>query len=479
MCYTISMPSAKEIFESQRKLAEMKSALSALQNELYEYANKGQGGTLCDPLEISENSPQVIELKAAVAKAESAMTASHDEIGGKVYRVPAENYSNFENKVAKLNRRAVKLGCPEITYYIGETEEEIRKVTGPGGVQAKRLFVWNYVVLSGSTPMVPGYQFIAALDHTVQSQPGDPVIIKQVPGIEEELDLSDYRHADARCEHCGKLRSRNTTYLVEERNTGKVSKVGSSCLKDFTGANDPHRVAKFLEVLIEFEEETNEEGEDYSHGRQAEEVLTFLTHVAACIRARGWTPKSYGGYPTVNQAEDNIWQYGKTDKKGNPIYVALEDKDTETAKAAIEWAKGLEGQNDFEHNLKTMAGLEYMPKKGKGIVAYIVQGYVKDDTKCREREAEERRKADAEPVKEGRQTITGAVIKVYDKEYGYDIVHKMTVIDDRGFTVNGSVPSNIFPVEKGDRVNFSATIEPKEGDEHYGWYKRPTKASVI
>jgi hypothetical protein len=415
-------------------------------------------------------------------QAEAALEAQEKALGGKLYRIPAGNTSTFEKKVAKLNRKAAKLNCAEITYRVVETDEEERKVTGEGGVSEKRLYVWDYIVLDGSAPKVPGYRFLAALDHTIQEKEGDPVIIKQVPTIEEELDLSAYRTADSRCDHCQRIRSRNTTYLIEKEETGEIFKVGSSCLADFTGTNDPHRVASFLEYLVEFEEGLGEEGEDYSGSRPARLVHQYLTHVAACIRNYGWSPRSMSS-PTADTAWSNIYDYGKRDKRGNLIYVPLKDEDSEIATKAVEWAKSIKGNSDFDHNLRTMANLKYMPKKGDGIVAYIVQGYVKDETKRIEREAEEARKAEqqknAEPITEGRQEITGRVVNEYEREDQWGSHHKMTVLDDRGFTVNGTVPSSIWKVKKGDRVTFTATVKPKEGDDYYGWYKRPSKAEII
>ena len=50
------------------------------------------------------------------------------------------------------------------------------------------------------------------------------------------------------------------------------------------------------------------------------------------------------------------------------------------------------------------------------------------------------------------------------------------VQDDRGFKVWGSVPSKLENV-KGRSVSFSATVQPSEDDEKFGFFKRPTKAT--
>jgi hypothetical protein len=230
--------SAKEIYENQRKLAQLKGGLQSLEYGLYEEAARNPALGMTDQERVNGH-PDVIKGQREVATLTAEVDQAQEQIGGKVYRVPGENVYDLKKKIGKLNRKAAKLNCPEITYRVVETDEEERKIIAEGGVEEKRLFIWDYVALKGAAPMVPGYRFIAALDHTVQEKEGDPLIIKQVPTIEEELDLSAYRNADPRCDHCQKIRSRNTTYLIEEIATGKISKVGSSCLSDFTGTNDP------------------------------------------------------------------------------------------------------------------------------------------------------------------------------------------------------------------------------------------------
>lgn len=79
------------------------------------------------------------------------------------------------------------------------------------------------------------------------------------------------------------------------------------------------------------------------------------------------------------------------------------------------------------------------------------------------------------PVVEGKQQITGEVLSVKTQynDFGSRLV--MTVKDDRGFKVWGSVPASLPNLERGDRVVFSATVEKSDRDESFGFFKRPTK----
>jgi len=109
----------------------------------------------------------------------------------------------------------------------------------------------------------------------------------------------------------------------------------------------------------------------------------------------------------------------------------------------------------------------------------VLKGIVRDaERAAREAERETEVKA---PCPTGKVTVTGEVIKL-DTQDGYlpgDIRYVMTVKDDTGFLVWGTRPSALSRVEKGDRVTFSATVEQSDRDECFGFYKRPTKASVL
>lgn len=102
------------------------------------------------------------------------------------------------------------------------------------------------------------------------------------------------------------------------------------------------------------------------------------------------------------------------------------------------------------------------------------------------------------PVIEGRVTITGTVLatKVVETYFGGRETpsFKMTVADDRGFRVFGTIPTALLSsstrdeagewttthsVDKGDRVTFTAQVERSRDDETFGFYKRPTKAERV
>lgn len=91
--------------------------------------------------------------------------------------------------------------------------------------------------------------------------------------------------------------------------------------------------------------------------------------------------------------------------------------------------------------------------------------------------------ANAPAIAEGKTEIEGTVTstKVVESNFGYRPTYtlKMLVTADDGNKFWGTVPASLSEVAKGDRVKFSATVNPSDNDAHFAMFKRPTKASLV
>lgn len=86
-------------------------------------------------------------------------------------------------------------------------------------------------------------------------------------------------------------------------------------------------------------------------------------------------------------------------------------------------------------------------------------------------------RAAAAPVPAGRHEIEGEIVSIRSYDDGrFGAVLKM-LVKCAGFRVFGSVPAAISGAGVGDRVRFSADVEPKEAG--FGFFKRPSKAAII
>lgn len=128
----------------------------------------------------------------------------------------------------------------------------------------------------------------------------------------------------------------------------------------------------------------------------------------------------------------------------------------------------------------------------------FVKAIMRDMARTERREAEKAAEKAAEitsPVIEGKIQVTGEVLTIKFQESDFGGSLKMLVRDDRGFKVWGTVPSSLHLTRsydeatgewteldgatKGSRVTFTATVERSRDDETFGFFKRPTKASVV
>lgn len=166
-------------------------------------------------------------------------------------------------------------------------------------------------------------------------------------------------------------------------------------------------------------------------------------------------------------------------------------KETEKARAAsrkeypeaVEILENYEGNNSFLVDVKSR--FDRYGNLSEKQAAAVVRAYEKESAPKQEEEQ-------GSPVVEGKITVTGEVKKAYHKETDFGSRFVMIVQDDRGFKVWGTVPSTLCDihdldvdrvlsrcVEEGDRIKFSANVTKSDRDESFGFFKRPTKATVI
>jgi hypothetical protein len=78
----------------------------------------------------------------------------------------------------------------------------------------------------------------------------------------------------------------------------------------------------------------------------------------------------------------------------------------------------------------------------------------------------------------GRVVVTGVVLHTKWQDNDFGGTYKMLVGADEGYKVWTTVPAAIDP-ERGDRVQFTVTLEQAKDDKLMTFGKRPTKAEVI
>lgn len=373
-------------------------------------------------------------------------------------RVPAFSKFFLEEAVAKLAKTAEKLGWQPLELETSEIYTAKEK--GEFGFETIAHY-FDYTIYGEAPRLAGGWKFVASLEHTEEG-----AIVKLAPDFFG--DETKYASTEPRCEHCGLKRSRSKTIIIESK-TGERKQIGSTCLKDFLGHSVPS-VWRFLDSLEALDDEFDEFKKSKAPSHP---VGLFLAVTVAVIEEFGWVSKSQA----IDTQRATVWVVqdilsGKVNSKRFPITAEHHAKAVEV----IKWVEEVPADSTYIDNLK-IAVKTGATDKHSGLIVSAVEAH----RRATQVEATKEIKATVEkvPAPLGKVTVEGTVTSYYVKNTDYGARFVFTVLDDRGFTVWGSVPKGLEP-EVGDKVRFIAEITGiSSEDPSFGFFKRPTKAEKL
>ena len=288
------------------------------------------------------------------------------------YVIPECNMADLGDRISRLNSVCEKLGVSPI---VCETvSSEIRRVCSDDHAPMQYMR-WHTVAITGESPVIAGWQFVAQISHGAE--------VGNVIRNLSEIELpTQYRTSPPDCDHCHLARNRTNTYVLINNETGKYRQVGSSCLRDFTGHDDPHAIASFLESLEALTRGLDEG--DFDPNRMGGvsvhtlfDSLKFLAIVSAIIRECGWLgtakARDEGGISTKERAIDVLISH-------SPSAISLEDE--ALAQSALEWGRAQAGASEYEANLRVVCASQYCDWRNLGILASVIVAYQKARTQA-------------------------------------------------------------------------------------------------
>ncbi len=395
------------------------------------------------------------------------------------------NMARLNQKIATLNRRADKIGCPHVEVKIHDTRlipdpscvirftEKRHRSPNAAELDALPKITVHDVEIVGEGPKIEGWKFVGTLDH--YTIPGK-VIVNTVPG---ESVPSDFFESDAICDHCEKIRNRVETFVLLEEATGEYKQVGRNCLRDFFG-HDPQVVARFLSRIMKFVEGLGDEDEGWGMGGGRQDYsydsLRVLTNTIAVIRTFGWVPRSASDED--NCASSNhvltimLPAYGSQENEAKKKFVASikfdAEKDLKEANEAIAWLKDQEGNNEYMHNLKLLEDQEAIPGKMFGYWCSLAAAFQRAQARLELAEREKKTRLN-EYFGEVGERYTGFQVKCIgisytDSFYGTVCIHRM--VDTDGRTMIWFANSDA-KMEKGNEYIINARV--KKQDEYKEW----------
>lgn len=334
-----------------------------------------------------------------------------EEVRRDWFEIPESNIEWLQGKIDKLNKKANKLGCPEITIEV--LEERLKEVEDQEGMMIK-IF---HIKIHGEAPSYNGYKFIGTIQYV--DEIGN--ILRTVP--EEEMPV-EYRKAKIQCDHCQTKRFRRDTFVVKNLENNEYKQVGRQCLKDFLGHADPKRLADWAETIAGLDELGEEASHRSSTGRDPKYISTedYLAYVAATIRHHGWLSRTKAreteyGFATADRAYEEMFPSPYLKAEDRAKLIKPEEEDKELAKVALEWARGLgeevdpDSLNEYLYNVWVVSRQGALQDRSLGIAASIIASYKRTLEKAKETKEHNKIAQNSQHVGEVGQKIT-VVVKV-------------------------------------------------------------------
>ena len=357
------------------------------------------------------------------------------------YRVVDVQHDQALAKIEKLNKRWAKLGLPQIeTEFRGEREFIIDPDASHRVIEYRTIYM-----RVPELPAIDGWQIVGTIH---PSSSGEGNIVRRIPGA--IADLTAYYNVPFMCDHCGYLRRRNDTFVVQNTETAEMKQVGSTCMGDFLrGGSDPHAIMKMAEELVDIVEFVAKPRPRKEYGKIADDTIHtvpldfFLAMVNRKIREYRWVSKKEAWesrgrkVATATAAWDAMRSQVEID--------SIAPADFGAAREIIDWARATlsaDDESEYIHNLAVITTGDFCSYRESGLVASIWAA----------RRNHEKR-AKAAPKKED---ATGYVGK--PKERLQPITMKVTAIKD----ISGQFTKIIHKMEDGDGNHYAwfASVDP-------------------
>lgn len=390
----------------------------------------------------------------------------------RVFVIPSPNMPRFEESLAKLVKRANRIGCQVPTYtLLKETTKTIQVVVDvieneygqPRNIMGDKLILMYHITLNSSEVVVAGHEFVCTIEHTEQGN-----ILHTLKGKSVPLK---YRECQPWCDHCKTLRRRNDTFVVRHVENDTYLQVGRNCLADFLG-RDAERYANIAELYFELDElaeaSESEGGGGWGSGGPSFDYLeSYLSYVAEVIKRDGWksrtTAKEYGGRATADVAMYYMHPPKEDVRDGKLLWRTPSDRAIQSAKDAIAWCESLPDEeveaSEYLHNIRIIARRGVVGSRQTSYAASIVSSYQRHmgDLKRKQKFADQAAISQYVGTVGERSNFRLTVDHVVSLEgdFGYSSMHLMYDAHGNRFTWT----SSSCTLEKGKEVLLKGTIK--------------------
>ena len=420
------------------------------------------------------------------------------------YIIPECNLSDLLSTVEKLNKRAKRLGVPEVvvTSKVSCVKHQVRQITTTGSTNLcwresieKRstedvgdaflanafevtglVMAWHEVTITGESPCLNGWEIVAVLEPLVTEEGTTINLMRTIPGC---VCPSEYRSCTGVCDHCNTSRRRKETFVVRNE-SGEHKSVGRQCLKDFLGYHaDPHALAQFAEMIAQLNTLCENAGEfdEEGYGRCGEkcwDLHKLLTVTATRIRLFGWKSRTVARERGDNDATaDTVIvlltppdyrnmsaEKARLDREYRDAHVEIVE-DSVTAEDAITWAKSFTEtqteENEYLANCNTVSRVGFVTRGTVGVAVSIVSSFLREKDRLTQMAAKSiSNHVGTVGVRIDMLKVTCEKVMMSEGQYGVTGIHRMH--DEAGndlvwFASGGEV------IKAGETVTIAASVK--------------------
>ena len=288
-------------------------------------------------------------------------------IGGcemsKTYKIPEQNLPMIEQKVAKINKRAERLGVDgvELINHGQDMEQFLEAISG-----VVQPVLCHEVEIVGDIPKLGEHEFVAKLEVVKDDDDIERVVISHAETSEDDVELR-YRDADEarKCDHCQLHRYRKTVFVLRDTNGVEV-RVGATCMGDYEINGD--LFARFTSEIFSLKNTVAEASQGKMiDWRRIAPVINTAGFAARCVQAM--VRRDHLRYA------NNVGHLVHFAKEcGTPIPNSMSGK---FAQKAIDWitSKDPGTLNDEQHNMLVAAQHEAIDDKLLPHIARLTQEY--------------------------------------------------------------------------------------------------------
>jgi hypothetical protein len=354
------------------------------------------------------------------------------------FRISEVNVEKTLIKAQKIAQRGQKQGLSGgFKVSIQERVEEIK------GVE----FQYQVLVIEGEPLKYQGWEFVGVAEF-VEEQ----IILH---GISEEIAIQASDVKKGYCDHCQKVRNRGKVIFVKSED-GKLSQVGSSCVKDFLGWNF------YASALVTEQDFEDEFGGVSGGGISAISTEAIIAHAIKAVQKLGYVKASGEGLST----KDLVWGVLKNINQYNEIWAENEigeagEAEYEKARQLIEWGKNFEGESSYAQNVRSVCQLGFQKDSTVGIAVSIVKVEANQREKAIVEKIEFKKEQFAETGSKVEVEVTVAGSNTFETQYGWTTL--FTFVNEGGYQFKWFA-SNGGNVEIGEKVKIKGTV--KGSDEY-------------